>query len=184
MRTQPPSVVTPIAEREERTVEGERPGGSVLPADPRDAPGSDPRSGGPPSDGREAAAAADTDALAAPDPVAALREALAGRLYSASGAKLVEDLVAGGLAPSDAEAIVRKALDDYASCYIDALEEQAVEEGVSVDDVLYALQATLAEADGPLIAALIDPQAVQARAMPCALAASQEAGLPFPGPAR
>ena len=114
------------------------------------------------------------------DPIASLRHAAAERFYRDAGDELVDDLVAHGLARSDAEITVRGLADAYVSCYFEALRAEADAQSVSFFALLDAVQAAVYDADGPLIGGLIEEERLNARVVPCALDAMQQAGIPLP----
>ena len=129
--------------------------------------------------------AARADEAPAPLPVATepaaafpLEQALAQRAYDGFGTRLVDYLVRQGLARVDAEPIVVELLSKTATCALDAMREQALEQRVDFDLVLNALEAQLYDADGPMLTALVDVGAVDRRAIPCSMTAFAQAGIP------
>jgi hypothetical protein len=125
-------------------------------------------------------AAAPINAATAPRaPTAeALLEEVARRAYARVGGAIVDELVAHGLAQSDAERAVRRLFDGSARCLFDALRSEAQATSVAYDSLLDALDAELHDADGAPLAALIGLTAVQARAAPCGLTVAEQAGIP------
>jgi hypothetical protein len=127
--------------------------------------------------------AASTSAAVEPEPTALrpgeaeLRNRAVDESYARVGDVLVEHLVARGLAHADAEPVIRRFLEDNQRCLFDALRIEADARSVAYDSVLDAMEAELYDTDGPLLGALLDMSAVQARAMPCGLAAAQQAGI-------
>lgn len=124
--------------------------------------------------------------VAAPPPVpgpshadadAALRSKMADETHSRLGGALVDEIVARGLARSDAERVVRRFVVDSVDCLLRALRSEADAQSVAYDSILDALEAELYDADGPLLTAVIDMQAVQTRAAPCGLTAAEQAGI-------
>ena len=97
--------------------------------------------------------------------------------YAKGGGVFVDHLVERGLARSDAERIVREAIRESTVCLRDALRLEAQAQGVDYDAVLYALESTLADGDGPFLWTVIDLAAVQSRAAPCVLTVTQRAGI-------
>jgi len=145
----------------------------------------EPRRDAPPS-AAETGAASSVDApaevpaatAAANDPATdALARDLADTGYHQVGPRFIDHLVLQGLSREDAEIIVADLTRDLAACWLDALREQALAQGVAVDDVLYAVEATLHDADGPLVSALVDVEAVARREVPCSLNVLQQAGI-------
>lgn len=100
--------------------------------------------------------------------------------YARMGETYVDYFVASGLSPSDSERVVRQGIHDASLCSIDAMREEALAQSVPFDTVLYALEAALHDADGPLLTAVLDMQAVRVRETPCLLNVFQEAGLIYP----
>ena len=133
---------------------------------------------------RDPAASAEVRAFEAPSSapadenrLARIERTIAESMYERSGADLVDELAARGLAASDAQVTVSTAFAGFASCTLDALRRQADEEGVSFTSVLDAVEATLSQSDGPLVTALVDGERAQAKALPCLLDVRQEAGI-------
>lgn len=142
----------------------------------RDAPRSVAETGAAPAVNAPAAVPAST--AAANDPaIDPLARDLADTVYDKLGPRFIDHLVLQGLSREDGEIIVVGLTRDLAACGLDALREQALAQGVAVDDVLYAVEATLHDADGPLVSALVDVEAVARREMPCSLNVLQQAGI-------
>jgi hypothetical protein len=97
--------------------------------------------------------------------------------YAKGGGVFVDHLVQRGLARSDAERIVREAVRESTACLRDALRLEAEAQGADHDAVLYALESTLGDGDGPFLWTVIDLAAVQSRAAPCVLTVTQRAGI-------
>ena len=97
--------------------------------------------------------------------------------YAKGGGVFVDHLVKRGLALPDAERIVRESISESTACLRDALRLEAEVQGVEYDAVLNAIESTLEDADGPFLWTVIDLTAVQARAEPCVLTATQRAGI-------
>jgi hypothetical protein len=97
--------------------------------------------------------------------------------YTQGGGVFVDHLVKRGLARSDAERIVRESVRESTACLRDALRLEAEAQGVDYDAVLYSLESTLEDADGPFLWTVIDLKAVEARAAPCVLTVTQRAGI-------
>lgn len=97
--------------------------------------------------------------------------------YEQQGGRFVDYLVSQGLARADSENVIRGAFRDAAVCSLDAFRAEAKAQSVPFDTVLYALEATLHNADGPNIRALIDLEAVSRREAPCVWNVVQEAGI-------
>jgi hypothetical protein len=110
--------------------------------------------------------------------VADVERQMADKMYARAGVALVDDFVAKGLAAADAERIVRKALRDFSSCALESYRSVAGES--SFPAVLDAVEATLSDSDGPVIAAVVDVDAVRALSLPCVANVSQQAGIAFP----
>jgi hypothetical protein len=126
-------------------------------------------------------AAAPAPALAAPTGLRAteaeLRVRAAEESYARFGEVFVDHLVARGLARGDGELVVRRFFDDNQRCLFDALRAEADAQAVAYDMVLDAVETDLYDTDGPLIGAVLDMRAVEARVTPCALTAAQQAGI-------
>jgi hypothetical protein len=125
-------------------------------------------------------AAAPAPALAAPTgraTEAELRVRAAEESYARFGEVFVDHLVARGLARGDGELVVRRFFDDNQQCLFDALRAEADAQAVVYDMVLDAVETDLYDTDGPLIGAVLDMRAVEARVTPCALTAAQQAGI-------
>jgi hypothetical protein len=89
-----------------------------------------------------------------------------------------------GLAPDDAKAIIRTYMEAMAGCLFDAARKEAEARSMDLDDFLADLEADFASADTERPGRLrplggLDRKAVERRAEPCVLDASQEAGIPF-----
>ena len=97
--------------------------------------------------------------------------------YAKGSGIFVDHLVERGLARSDAERIVREAIHESTACLRDALRLETEAQGVDYDAVLYALESTLGDGDGPFLWTVIDLAAVQSRAAPCVLTVTQRAGI-------
>jgi hypothetical protein len=108
---------------------------------------------------------------------AELRAEAAEQSYESLGDVLVDHLVARGLAPSDAERVVRRLMNDSVGCLFDALRVEADAQSVDYDSVLDALQANLHATDGPMLAGLLDMAPVVQRVGSCNLTVAQQAGL-------
>jgi hypothetical protein len=108
---------------------------------------------------------------------AELRAEAAEQSYARLGGFFVDHLVARGLAPSDAERVVRRFLSDSVGCLFDALRVEAAAQSVDYEPVLDAMQANLQATDGPMLAGLLDMDPVVQRVGSCNLTAAQQAGL-------
>lgn len=116
--------------------------------------------------------------------IAAVKRRMAENLYRRGGRMLAGRFASRGLAPDDAKAIMRTYMEAMAGCLFDAARQEAQARSIDLDDFLADLEADLTRADsdrpGPLRPlAGLDRQAVERRAEPCVLDASQEAGIPF-----
>ena len=113
-------------------------------------------------------------ALSDDDRIAKLKQKMAESHRQDS---LIESLTSQGLALSDAKMTAEKVALGLASCFIDAMVENAKEKSVPLDDLLDALESTLSNIENPETLALIDKEAVTEKAMPCAYQISQDAGI-------
>jgi hypothetical protein len=110
-----------------------------------------------------------------------IQRQVAEEMYARSGNDLVDDLSAQGLARADGEIIVRRAMDGYSSCMLDAFRSIAQERSRSFVVVLDAIEASLSDSDGPEVDTIIDVNTAIERALPCMQNVGQQAGLPvFP----
>lgn len=111
--------------------------------------------------------------------LADVQRQMAEKMYAGAGNQLVGALSAKGLARADGEIIVRRALDGYSSCMLDAFRSVAQERSQSFVVILDAVEATLSDSDGPVIDAVVDVRAASEKALPCMLNVSQQAGIPL-----
>jgi hypothetical protein len=140
-----------------------------------------PSSGAPPSPAEPSQAdRAKSDAAADAEQIAAVKGALLENLEAGYQSRFVARLAAQGLAEPDAERIVAGALQEYASCSVDAFVSAAAEQSVPLHTLLDAIEAMLVHADGPDVSAVIDMRSIVEPMQACALAASQSAGLTLP----
>lgn len=124
-----------------------------------------------------AVAPADARVTSRASPDDALRKEMAQNAYAGLGGAIVDELVAHGLAQSDAERTVRRFFDGSASCFFEALRSEADARSIAYDSLLDALDAERHDADGAPLAALIDLTAVTVRAAPCGLTVAEQAGI-------
>jgi hypothetical protein len=141
-----------------------------------------PSAGAPPAPPAEPSQAdrAESDAAADAAQIAAVKAALMENLEAGYHSRFVARLAAQGLAEPDAERIVAGALQEYASCSVDAFVSAAVQQSVPLHTLLDALEAMLVHADGPDVSAVIDMRSIAEPMQACALGASQSAGLTLP----
>jgi hypothetical protein len=110
---------------------------------------------------------------------------MAENLYRRAGGLFAARFASRGLAPADAKAIIRSYFDDIAECVFEAAQTEADARSIELDDFLADVDRALrnTKADSPLDRlprlAGLNRQAIEARAEPCVLDASQEAGIPF-----
>lgn len=120
---------------------------------------------------------------AAQDRIAARAEEiereLARQLHARGGNAMIRVLIDNGMAPSDSEEIVRRAMDDIAACVIDALRAEADTGIVPMDTLLFALEAVIAETDTPEAVEMLSTDTIAANAEACTYAVGQQAGLPI-----
>ena len=140
-----------------------------------------PSSGAPPARAEPSQAdRAESDAAADAEQIAAVKGALLENLEAGYQSRFVARLAAQGLAEPDAERIVAGALQEYASCSVDAFVSAAAEQSVPLHTLLDAIEAMLVHADGPDVSAVIDMRSIVEPMQACALGASQSAGLTLP----
>jgi hypothetical protein len=152
---------------------------SVPPEPPPPAEPAAPAEPAPAPEQTARVAVADT----AGDPAAARAEdverELARLLYTRGGRAMVNLLTGNGMAPSDGEDIVRRAMDDIAACVIEALRTEAATGSVPLDTLLLALEAVMAETDTPEAVEILKTDTIEANAEACTYAVGQQAGLPI-----
>jgi hypothetical protein len=114
-----------------------------------------------------------------------LKRRMAENLYRRAGGFFAGRFAARGLAPADAKAIIRSYFGDIAECVFEAAQQEAEAHSITRDEFLAKLEQdlTTAKADSSRYrlssVAGLDSDVIEARAEPCVLDASQEAGIPF-----
>lgn len=111
-----------------------------------------------------------------------VKQEFADKSFEIAGDRLTESIARKGLAPSDSEEVVRAGFLKVSTCLVDAALVQAEVESVPVEDVLDAIELSIAELDATttddrLTRGLLDEDALGEIAAPCLLDAAQQMGV-------
>ena len=111
------------------------------------------------------------------DRVLVLKQQMTEMMSQTERDSIAESLTSKGVAPSDAQSISNEVAEGIASCFVDALIENANEKRIPVDKVLDALELALSNKESPETTAMIDKEAVEDKATNCLYNVAQKAGI-------